>query len=159
MIFEEIEDKIKRCLADSKSDQADFLRLVKSMILLEVKDQGLPEVTDQVCIKVINGQIAKTKKVIDLFEKSKQSPNSSESQLTKADQTIEQNQQEIATLEKFLPTQLTDEELQSAIESELESNPLERTQVNFGKFMESADRQVWNKGEPSPNSSHFKRKG
>ena len=125
-IFQAIETKIKQALLKRDVDQVAILKLLKSSVLLDSKQQNLDLPTDDICLQNIHYQIKKYQQALVIYTKEKQ-----------ADQ-IAIKQAEIELLQSLLPPQLDDQQLEKFLDEFLASSSLAPNKANFKQLLEAA---------------------
>ncbi len=141
-LLEKLENDLKAAMRNKDKDTLATLRLVKGALQLE-QINNKKELTDEVVVDVIMKQIKTRNESIKEFEKG-----------NRAD-LVEQTKKEIALLEPYLPTQLSDDELTSIIDKVFEEvNPT--GPQDMGKVMHEVTPKVKGKADMGKVSSMIK---
>jgi uncharacterized protein YqeY len=107
----QIQKDIRSALKAKEGVRLSTLRFLNAQIQNAEIEKGRQELTDEEIIKLINSQIKKLKESLALFEKGKRND------------LIKKTREEIKILKKFLPQQLSDEELAKEIQKIIDENP------------------------------------
>ena len=107
MLKEELMQDLKDAMKEKNTIKKDTVQMVRAAILQIEKDKGI-EVDDAKIIEIIAKEVKGKKDAIVEFEKGGR------------DDLIEQTNKEIEVLEKYLPKQLTDEELVAEVKKIIE---------------------------------------
>ncbi|RJR24803.1 GatB/YqeY domain-containing protein [Candidatus Microgenomates bacterium] len=117
----QIEENIKQSLKAGQKEELSALR----MLLAAVKNEEIAkqrEATDEDVIAVVQRQIKQRKESAEIYEKAGREELSSKERA------------EIEVLSKFLPQQLSEDELRNVVQEVISTLP-ENEKNNFGKVM------------------------
>lgn len=120
-LLERIGVEIKKAIKDRNDDLLRTLRMLKSDIMYE-KTKGTEDLSDDKILEIIIRASKKRKEAIEEYKKAGR------------DDLAERELNELRIIEKYLPKQLTDEEIQESIEKKIDELG-EITQKDFGKIM------------------------
>lgn len=124
-MFNQIQEDLKEAMKSGNNVARDTLR----MLISEVKNEAVnsasdrENISDEVVIKVIEKSAKNRKDSIRIFEEQGRND------------LAEPEKAELAILEKFLPQQLSDEELKAVIEKVKAENPSVQGMALMGKVM------------------------
>ena len=107
----QIQLDITQALKASQVEKLGVLRFLNSQIKDEEIKSGRKELNDQAVVKIITGQVKKIEEGMEFFKKAGRQ------------ELVDKNTQEIALLKTYLPTQLSDEELEKEIDQLIKDNP------------------------------------
>lgn len=102
---------LKQALKQGEKAKLDNLRYLNAQIQEKEIEKGKKELTDEELISLIVNQIKKLKESLSHFEKAKR------------DDLTSKTEEEIKILKAYLPSQLSDEELEKEIENIINQNP------------------------------------
>jgi uncharacterized protein YqeY len=102
MLKEELMNDLKDAMKEKDEIKKNTVQMVRAGILQIEKDKGI-EVTDQMILDIIAKEVKKRKDVAVEFEKGGR------------EDLISQNNREIEVLTKYLPKQLTPEEIEEEV--------------------------------------------
>ena len=140
-----IDAEIKKAMLAKDADSLRALRGIKSLILLAETDKANPNgLTAEVEAKIIQKAVKQRKESADIF--------------------ITQNRQdladielkEIAVMEKFLPAQLSESEIEAVIKTVIESTGA-KSAAEMGKVMGAASKELAGKADNKVISEIVKR--
>lgn len=120
-LLEQIGVEIKKALKNRNDDLLRTLRMLKSDIMYE-KTKGTEDLSDDKILEIIIRASKKRKEAIEEYKKAGR------------DDLAERELDELRIIEKYLPKQLTVEEIQEFIEKKIDELG-EITQKDFGKIM------------------------
>lgn len=121
MLKQQIEEQIKNALKGGEELRLSTLRFLLSAIKNdEIAKQR--EVTDEEVISVVRHQVKQRKESIEAFQKGGR------------EELAEKERQELEILNKFLPQQLSEEEVKKMVQETIAELP-ESERKNFGKVM------------------------
>ena len=103
MLSERINNDLKEAMKNKDSFKLGVIRMIKGAMQLE-KSNPRAELTDDDVIKVISKQIKMRKESITQFEAAGR------------DDLVEQNKKEVVLLNKYMPAQLSDDEINNVID-------------------------------------------
>jgi len=134
------EDMIKAMKSQSKKELS-VIRMVKAAMQLE-KINKQRELTDDDVLDIVNKQVKLCNDAIAEFKKANRND------------LVEESELEIVILNKYLPEQLTDEELDKIIDSVIQS----KQGLDFGSLMKETIPMVKGKADLSKVSSIIRQK-
>ncbi len=137
------EDLIK-AMKEKNKDELNTLRSVKGAVQLEVINNKKEE-NDELILSVINKQIKMRNDSIEEFKKANRTD------------LVESYNKEIEILKKYMPEQLTDEEVTKIIEEAIKNNNA-TSNKEFGLVMKEITPKVKNRYDLSKASSIIKEK-
>ena len=108
----------------------DVLKMIKSPMLLQAKEQNLTEPTDEICQAVIYKQIQGYQEAIELLYKLNQS------------QAAQSKESELKIVTDLLPPQLSEAELIEIIEKVLQTSQFEQSLPNFKGFLREIQKEI-----------------
>ena len=108
----------------------DVLKMIKSPMLLQAKEQNLTEPTDEICQAAIYKQIQNYQEAIELLYKLNQS------------QAAQSKESELKIVTALLPPQLSEAELIAIIERVLQASQLEHSLPNFKDFLREIQKEI-----------------
>lgn len=121
MLKQQIEEQIRNALKGGEELRLSTLRFLLSAIKNdEIAKQR--EVTDEEVISVVRHQVKQRKESIEAFQKGER------------EELAEKERQELEILNKFLPQQLSEEEVKKMVQETIAELP-ESERKNFGKVM------------------------
>lgn len=109
-IKQDLMDAMKDALRNKEQERLDTLRMMKGAVLVHEKS-GKGDVSDADCIAIFRSEVKKRQQTIELLQ-----------QHGKADE-IATTEREIATIESFLPKQLSREDLVARVKAYLADHP------------------------------------
>lgn len=122
MLYNQIINDMKTSMKTRDKDTLSTLRLLKSAIDLEAKNKKITDISDELIIEIVSRQIKTHKASIEEFEKASR------------DDLITKLKIEINLLEKYLPEQLSEEEINIEIDKVFNNiNPTGKQ--DMGKIM------------------------
>ncbi len=107
MLYEKIVNDMKSAMKNRNKSTLSTIRFLKNAIDMEAKDKK-KEITDELVIDIAARQIKTHKASIEEFDKANRTDLS------------DKLKEEIKLIEKYLPTQLTEEEINNEIEKVFE---------------------------------------
>ena len=107
MLYEKIVNDMKSAMKNGEKSTLSTIRFLKNAIDMEAKDKK-KEITDELVIDIAARQIKTHKASIEEFDKANRTDLS------------DKLKEEIKLIEKYLPTQLTEEEINNEIEKVFE---------------------------------------
>lgn len=136
MLIQKIQEDLTTSLKAKQSDVVETLRFLMSDIKNAEIEKGIgSELTDDEVLKIISKNVKKLKEAAEMFEKGGRQ------------ELADENNAQIAIFEKYLPTQLTDEELDSKI-SEIRAQNAELAESNPNALIGIAMKQLSGQAEP-----------
>ncbi len=103
-IQEQINCDIKDAMKAKNQDKLAALRAVKSAIMLEATKEGIPDVSDEVSVKLITKLVKQRKESAAIFTEQ-----------NRPDLAVDEVNQ-LAYLEPYLPAQMGDEEVRKVVQ-------------------------------------------
>ncbi len=103
-VQDQITNDIKEAMKAKNVDKLAALRAVKSAIMLEATKEGIPEVSDEVSLKLIAKLVKQGKDSAAIFE-----------QQNRPDLVVDEVNQ-LAYLEPYLPAQMSEEEVRKVVQ-------------------------------------------
>ena len=134
MLYEKLNDMVKDAMKSHDKDTLSTLRLLKSAIDLQKINNKLTEVTDDTVIEVASRQVKQHKESIEEFRKAGRNDLS------------DGLEREIKIISKFLPEQLTKEELEKEIDKIFEEIK-KKKKKDMGKIMKEANAKLKGKAD------------
>ena len=135
MLAERINNDLKECMKNKDSFKLSVIRMIKGAMQLEKKDPRA-ELTDDEMIKVISKQIKMRNDAINEFKKADRQD------------LISQNEKEIEILNSYLPTKLSDEEVNKILDEAFSLvNPT--SSKDMGKIMKEVSSKVAGRADMS----------
>jgi uncharacterized protein YqeY len=132
---EQIDSDIKKAMLDQRKDDLRALRAIKSLILLaetEKGKQGQLEEDDE--MKLLMKAAKQRKDSIQIFEGQGR------------DDLAQKEKQELAVIERYLPKQLTDQEIESVLQNIIAQTGAEGMK-DMGKVMGMATKNLAGKAD------------
>lgn len=108
MIREQIKSKLIESMKAKDEKVTGTLRLINAAIKdkdIEARPKGITEIDDTAILSLLQSMIKQRKESIDMYQKGGRSD------------LVANEQSEIDVIQSFLPKQMTDEEIKSAIET------------------------------------------
>ena len=103
-VQEQINDDIKDAMKAKNVDKLAALRAVKSAIMLEATKEGIPEVSDEISLKLIAKLVKQRKDSAVIFtEQNRQD-------------LVDDEVNQLAYLEPYLPVQMREEEVRKVVQ-------------------------------------------
>ncbi len=134
-LFEKINSDIKEAMKAKEKDRLDALRAIKAQFLLiKTSAGGKDEISDEEGLKVIQKMIKQRKDSAEIY-KTQNRPDLYEKEVS-----------EINYLEPYMPAQMTDEELTTAV-SEIITKVGAETMKDMGKVMGTASKELAGKAD------------
>ena len=132
-VLEKLKSDLKEAMKAKDVEKRDTIRMIMSAVKqIEVDERR--EVTDEDMIKILQKAIKQREDAINFAKESNR------------DDLIEKNQNEINILEKYLPKQLSDEELEAEVKSIIEE--VRATSMkDMGKVMGVATKKLAGKAD------------
>lgn len=128
MLKEKLLEDLKSAMKEKKVNKKNAVQMVRTAILQIEKDKGI-QVTDEQIIDIIAKEVKKRKDSLADFEKAQRQD------------LIDQINEEIATLEGYLPKQLSDDELESKIKEIIQKVDAKDIK-DLGKVMKEAKAEI-----------------
>ncbi len=142
MIKQEIQNSINTALRAGNKVELSALRFVISQINYE-EIAKQKELTDEEVVFLIQKEIKKRKEAVEMFKKGNR------------DDLVQSEEAQIAVIQKYLPQQLSEEELIKIIDETVASLPEEK---NMGKIIGMVMAKVKGKADGSVVSSLIRQK-
>lgn len=141
----QIEQEIKQAMLQKQKDRLRALRAVKAAILLAETEKGASEgLNDEIELKILQKAVKQRKDSLTLYEQQGRNDLA----------TIEKD--EIVVIEEFLPKQMTEEEVETAMK-EIVENSGATGPKDMGKVMGLASKHFAGKAEGKVISTIAKR--
>jgi uncharacterized protein YqeY len=118
-VLEQIEKDFQQALKVKEIDAVSTLRLIMAALKYE-RIRKMADLTDEDAIKILKTEIKKRKESISEYEKGKRQD------------LMAKEQTELEIIEKYLPAQLSEEEITAKVKKIVAENPEEE---NIGKIM------------------------
>jgi uncharacterized protein len=124
-IFEQIKDDLKNAMKSGDKESTQTLRLIFSDMKTEAVNAGSDRenIADDVALKVLDKAVKNRKESIRIYTE------------TNRNDLAEAEQSEMKILEKYLPAQLSDEELKEIVQKVKDENPSVQGMALMGKVM------------------------
>ena len=128
MLKEKLLEDLKEAMKEKDINRKNAVQMVRTAILQTEKDKGI-EVSDEQVLNIISKEVKTRKDSLNEFEK--------------ADRTdlIQKTQEEITVLEKYLPAQLSDEELEMKLK-DIITEVGATSMKDMGNVMKSAKEKI-----------------
>lgn len=143
-MVEQLEKDMIEAMKDKEKEKLTVIRMVKASLKQEQIDHK-KEINDDLLIDVVNKQIKMRKDSITEFEKGGR------------EDLVEQTQNEIGILMKYLPEQLSSEEVNKVI-NEIFAEVKPESQKDMGKVMKIATERLKGKADMKEVSTIIKDK-
>lgn len=121
-LYEKIEENLKQSMVQKNAETTSVLRMLKSALKYVAIEKKLDKLADADAQQVIQKQIKQRKESIDQFQKAGRTD------------LAEKEAKEVAILETFLPKQMSDADLETAIKAEIASQGA-ASKKDFGRMM------------------------
>ena len=128
MLKEKLLEDLKSAMKEKNVNKKNAVQMVRTAILQIEKDKGI-QVTDEQIIDIIAKEVKKGKDSLADFERAQRQD------------LIDQINEEIATLEGYLPKQLSDYELESKIKEIIQKVDAKDIK-DLGKVMKEAKAEI-----------------
>ena len=128
MLKEKLLEDLKSAMKEKNVNKKNAVQMVRTAILQIEKDKGI-QVTDEQIIDIIAKEVKKRKDSLADFERAQRQD------------LIDQINEEIATLEGYLPKQLSDDELESKIKEIIQKVDAKDIK-DLGKVMKEAKAEI-----------------
>lgn len=132
---EQIDSDIKKAMLNKQKDELRALRSIKSLILLAETEKGKQgQLDEDVEMKLLMKAAKQRKDSIQIFEDQGR------------DDLAQKEKQELSVIERYLPQQLSYEEIESTLQKIIEQSGAEGMK-DMGKVMGIASKQLAGKAE------------
>jgi hypothetical protein len=132
---EQIEADIKKAMLEKNKDDLRALRAIKSMILLAQTEKGASEnLSADVEMKILQKAVKQRVDSITLYREQKR------------DDLADAEEAEVEVIKRYLPKQMSEEELTSAIKGIIEKTGAS-TMADMGKVMGTASKELAGKAD------------
>jgi len=132
---EQIDSDIKKAMLNKQKDELRALRAIKSLILLAETEKGKQGKLDEdVEMKLLMKAVKQRKDSIKIYEDQGR------------DDLAEKEKEELIVIEKYLPKQLSDDEIESTLQTIIDQTGAEGMK-DMGKVMGLATKQLAGKAE------------
>lgn len=128
MLKEKLLEDLKEAMKEKDVNRKNAVQMVRTAILQMEKDKGIT-VDDEQILAIIAKEVKTRKEALEEFEKAQR------------EDLIKQTNEEIAAIEKYLPKQLSDEELESKIK-EIIKRTGATTIKDMGNVMKEAKQEI-----------------
>ncbi len=129
-ITEQIDKELKLALKEKDEIGMSVLRMVKSALHNQEISLKKKELPDQEVIKVLNSEAKKRKDSVESYKKGGRTD------------LAKQEEEELAYLSKYLPEQLSEEEVRKIVDKVIAKNPDLKNPQAFGRVMGQVMGQV-----------------
>ena len=143
MLYNSICEDIKNFMKEHDKESTSTIRLLKSNIDLYALNNKITDKSDEVVIEVVSKEVKKLKESIVDFEKGNRSD------------LVDNANREISLLQKYLPKQLTNDELNKILDEVFDLVKPESVK-DMGKIMKEVTPKVKGKADMSLVSSLIK---
>lgn len=141
MLKQQIQNDTKQAMKAGDSFSVGVLRMLSSAIALKEKDlkykqklEKEPELSDEQVVEVLSSEIKKRKDAIALYEKGNRP------------ELAQKEQKEIEVLKKYLPEQLSEEEIKKLVEESIAKVGAKEIK-DMGKVMADLNPKIKGKAE------------
>jgi uncharacterized protein YqeY len=132
---EQIDSDIKKAMLNKQKDELRALRAIKSLILIAETEKGKQDQLDENAeMKLLMKAAKQRKDSIQIYEDQAR------------EDLAQKEKQELAVIERYLPQQLSDAEIESILQNIIEQSGAEGMK-DMGKVMGIATRQLTGKAE------------
>src|SRR5574344_390879 len=128
MLKEKLLEDLKEAMKEKDTNRKNAVQMVRTAILQMEKDKGIT-VTEEQILAIIAKEVKTRKEALEEFEKANR------------EDLIKQTNEEIVAIEKYLPKQLTDEELENKIK-DIISKVGATTMKDMGSVMKEAKQTI-----------------
>lgn len=133
-IFRTLDDDLKTAMKNKDQSALKAIRSIKSAILLLKSESGNKDITEDDEIKIITRLVKQRKDSIEIYKKN-----------NRAD-LVKEESDELAVLEKYLPAQMSDEEITLILKKIIEETGIKEIS-GLGKVMQEAMKQLSGKAD------------
>jgi uncharacterized protein YqeY len=126
---EKINNEIKTAMLARNEAELRGLRAIKAALLLSATSGGSGEVSDEDAVKIIQKLAKQRKESLDIFRKQGR------------EDLAAKEVEELNVLERFLPRQMSDEEISAALQTMLSENNISSA-ADFSKAMPLAMKKL-----------------
>lgn len=133
MLKERLLQDLKEAMKNKEVNKKNAVQMVRAAILQVEKDKGI-EVNDEQILSIISKELKTRKDSLEEYKKANR------------EDLIEKVKEEMEVLEKYLPKQLTDEELEKEIKTIIEKVEA-KTMKDMGKVMKEAKEVIGAKAD------------
>jgi uncharacterized protein YqeY len=134
-IKEQIMNDIKRYMKEKNNAGLNAIRLLRAEIK-NVEIEKKRELSDEEIIQLVSSSIKKRKESIEMYKKGSRQD------------LVDKEMDEIRIIEKYLPAQLSDEEIRKIINETIDEQS-EENKKNFGVIMKKVMEKIKNRAEGS----------
>jgi len=142
-LLEQINADIKSAMKAKEKDRLQAVRSVKSAFMLEMTKTGASELEDNAAIKIVQKLVKQRKDAAETYKSGGR------------EDLAEKEMLELSFLEVYLPAQLSDEELTSAVQRIINDLGAE-SMKEMGKVMGIASKQLAGKADGKAISGKVK---
>lgn len=136
MLIDQIKEDFKKSLREKEAVKTSVLRLLMSAWQTEEIKNKRKELTDEQGLKIVRSEIKKRKEAAELYEQGGRS------------ELAEKEREEMEILKKYLPPQLSEEELRDLV-VRLKEEAGAESQKGFGKLMGRVMKETGGKADSS----------
>lgn len=147
MLKQDIDQELKQAMLAADKMLTETLRTLKSSILYAEVSQGKREtgLSDEEIQEVLRKESKKRKEAADMYATANETER----------EQLELYQKGV--IDKYLPAQLSDEQISAEVSSILEKSQISPTQENFGKIMSLVRDKIGSQAEGSTIASAIKK--
>jgi hypothetical protein len=143
-LLEKIEGDLKQAMKNKEKDRMEALRSIKTALIIARSEKGAnQQVSEENEIKILQKLLKQRKESAEVYDKQGRT------------ELAEQERKEASYIQKYLPEQISDEELTNIIKGIIEEVGAE-SMKDMGKVMGVATRQLAGKAEGKAISDKVK---
>ena len=132
-ITQTIKQDLMEAMRNKDSEKSSTLRMLQAAIKNKEIDMNRQEMSDEIVLEVITKQAKQRREAISEYEKGGRA------------ELAEKEKQELNVLEKYLPAQISDEEISTAVKAVI--NEMSAQKSDFGKVMGIVAKQLKGKAD------------
>jgi len=132
-ILVEIKQDLIEAMKSKDSEKSSTLRMLQAAIKNKEIDMNRQEMSDEIILEVITKQAKQRREAIAEYEKGGRA------------ELAEKEKQELSVLEKYLPAQISDEEITIAVKAVIDEMSAQKS--DFGKVMGTVAKQLKGKAD------------
>ncbi|HPD65762.1 MAG TPA: GatB/YqeY domain-containing protein [Bacteroidia bacterium] len=133
-IFSTLDEDLKNAMRNKDQAALKAIRSVKSAILLLKSEGGNKEITEEDELKLINRLVKQRRDSIEVYTKNNRND------------LAEEEQAELKVLEKYLPAQMSEDEIREIVQKIIEETGVSDP-AGLGKVMQIAMKQLAGKAD------------
>lgn len=133
-IFSTLDEDLKNAMRNKDQAALKAIRSVKSAILLLKSEGGNKEITEEDELKLINRLVKQRRDSIEVYTKNNRND------------LAEEEQAELKVLEKYLPAQMSEDEIREIVQKIIEESGVSDP-TGLGKVMQIAMKQLAGKAD------------